>query len=435
MMKMLRYLPLLAMALVSTAGGADDRQTISQGEISGEIEQILARPEIGLADLLLIAGLSNPDLAMARIEVQARTGRLRQAGLYPNPELSLEGEEWSLDDSAFYKQKVELSQVLVIGGRRGAALDAARTAVDQAGVLAQGVRRKTLLRVHHWWADQIHFREVEETLNNLMAEADQTLAIARTRYEAKAAPEAHVTRAMLEVYDLEVVRQDFERERVRSLGEMRIIFGGLSIPVERVTGNLDPANNTTSLLSGPGPEIGSHPALLAARLGVETAEAELETARKERIPDLTLFAAYSQARPDEGDFVAGGISFPLPIFNRNQGRVLETTSLVTTARHQERLASFELEVALDTARLNYHASRQQLSKLTEQIAPAAERALTQARDSYRAGRLMFLELVDAQQTNRDVLLRAITLRRDLALAEADLMSLLGAGPYADLGEE
>ncbi len=48
---------------------------------------------------------------------------------------------------------------------------------------------------------------------------------------------------------------------------------------------------------------------------------------------------------------------------------------------------------------------------------------------------MFLELVDAQRTFNDVLLRTLNLRRDLALAEADLMSLLGAGPYADMGEE
>jgi outer membrane protein TolC len=48
---------------------------------------------------------------------------------------------------------------------------------------------------------------------------------------------------------------------------------------------------------------------------------------------------------------------------------------------------------------------------------------------------MFLELVDAQRTFTDVRLRTLVLRRDLAMAEADLMSLLGAGPYADPGDE
>ena len=98
------------------------------------------------------------------------------------------------------------------------------------------------------------------------------------------------------------------------------------------------------------------------------------------------------------------------------------------------MAVQELEVALSTARLNHATAHDQLDQLTEQIAPAAERALAQAQEAYRAGRLMFLELVDAQRTFNDVRLRTMELRRDLALAEADLMSLLGAGPYADKGE-
>jgi outer membrane protein TolC len=76
-----------------------------------------------------------------------------------------------------------------------------------------------------------------------------------------------------------------------------------------------------------------------------------------------------------------------------------------------------------------------MDQLAGVIFPAAARSLAQAREAYRAGRLMFLELVDAQRTFNDVTLRTMELRRNLAYAEADLMNLLGAGPYADNGEE
>ena len=61
--------------------------------------------------------------------------------------------------------------------------------------------------------------------------------------------------------------------------------------------------------------------------------------------------------------------------------------------------------------------------------------LDQAQEAYRVGRLMFLELVDAQRTYTDVRLRTLELRRDLAKVEADWMSLLGRGAYANPGEE
>ncbi len=434
-MKILRYLPLLALAWATTTAAEDGRQEVSQTEIRREVEGILARPAIGLEDLFRVAELTNPNLAVARIEVQARTGRMEQAGLYPNPELSFEVEEMSVDDPSFNKQKLALSQAVLIGGRRGAAVNAARAEVGQAGELALRERRNTLGRVHKWWADQIYFREVEAAFEELMAEAERTLTIARTRYEAKAAPESHVTRALLEVYDLEVAQQEFERQWVRSTAEMKVLFGGVEVPTDRLNGTLDPDAEAASLPPDTAVQMGDHPTLRAARLGVEAAEAMLTSAKKERIPDLNLFVAYGRARPIDESFVEGGISFALPLFHRNQGRVAETASLVAMARHEERIAAQELEVALSTARWKHRTAHEQLDQLADRISPVAERALTQAQEAYRSGRLMFLELVDAQRTFNDVTLRTMDLRRDLALAEADLMSLLGAGPYADLGEK
>ena len=423
-MRLLRYLPMLVLAFSVSAAA----------ETQMEIDQILARPEIRLDDLFQIAELANPDLAVARLEIEARTGRMRQFDLYPNPEIRFAVEEMFVDDPAVRKQKVELSQALLIGGRRGAAVGAARTQVDQAGELALATRRESLGSVHKWWANQIYFREAGAAFDELQVEAEKTLQIAQARFEAKAAPESHVTRAMLEVYDLEVARQEFERNRGRSVAEMKVLLGGIEIPVERLAGSLDPEAESACRPPDTEAVMETHPSLRAARLGVEAAEAMIQTAKKERIPDLQIFVGYGNARPDFGNFVEGGISLPLPLFQRNQGRLAETTSQAAMARHRERMAVQELEVAMSTARLNHTTAHHQLDQLTEQISPAAERALAQAQEAYRAGRLMFLELVDAQRTFNTVRLRTMELRRDLALAEVDLMSLLGAGPYADKGE-
>jgi cobalt-zinc-cadmium efflux system outer membrane protein len=231
-----------------------------------------------------------------------------------------------------------------------------------------------------------------------------------------------------------VARQQFELERVRSAAEMKVILGGFEVPIERLRGTLDPDAGAFSLPPDTPAVMDDHPALRAAGLGVEAAEAMLTAAKKERIPDLNLFVAYGRAHPEDRNFLEGGVSLPLPLFHRNQGRIAETTSRVALARHREQIIAQELEVSLSTARMNHRTMHEQLDQLAERIAPAAERALAQAQEAYRSGRLMFLELVDAQRTFNDVLLRKMELRRDLALAEADLMSLLGTGPYADLGE-
>jgi outer membrane protein, heavy metal efflux system len=434
-MTTLRYLPLLILAWASIAAAGDDRQDAMGTDARGEIAEILAQPSIGLDDLFLIAELANPDLAMARLDVSARAGRLRQAGLYPNPELSFSVDERSLENPVSEKRKVELSQALPIGGRHGAAVQAARAEVDRAREVAIQKRREILGRVHRWWVDQIHFREIGTEIDALTAEAERTLEIARARFDVKAAPEAHVTRAMLEVYDLETARQELESRRVWSAAEAKVLLGGVEVPTDRLRGSLDPGDSTAGPAYGAATGLDAHPTLRAARYGVEAAEAELATARKERVPDLNVFVAYGSARPDEDDFVEGGISLSLPLFDRNQGRIAETATRVARAHHEERLAVNELSASLSSARSNRRSANEQLDRLLGEIVPAAERSLAQTREAYRTGRLAFLDLVDAQRTYKDVRQRILSLRRDLALAEADLMGLLGAGPYADEGEE
>ena len=126
-MRILRHLPLLMVVLAVTAEADDVGSVYPESEIQTEIDGILARSEIRLEDLFRIADLANPDLAAARLEIEARTGRMQQAGLYPNPMIFFGVDEMSVDDPDIRKQKVLLAQALLISGRRGAAVDASRS--------------------------------------------------------------------------------------------------------------------------------------------------------------------------------------------------------------------------------------------------------------------------------------------------------------------
>ncbi len=424
-------LPLLVLTTAGGAAGEPDNEGPPGG--TSEIAAILAQPEIGLADLFRLAELANPELAIARSDIEAQAGRARQAGLYPNPELALGVEEMSVDDPEQRKTKLVLAQPLVLGGRRGAAVESAQAALAATTQQARTARREALSHVHKLWAEQIHFREADQAFVDLTQAADRTLEIARARFEAKAGPESHVTRALLEVYELELARQNLVREQARSTAMLSALLGGVKVPAERLGGSLDPDAIEAHLPPDVEVELGEHPALQAARFGITAADAAVGTAEKERIPDLTVVLGYGSFEPGLGNYVEAGVALPLPLFNRNQGRVAETRALAARARHEARIVAGELDVTLATAQLRHRQAHDQLETVSERIAPAAERGLAQAQEAYRSGRLMFLELVDAQRIFTDVRLRTLELRRDLAMSEADLMSLLGAGPYADPG--
>jgi cobalt-zinc-cadmium efflux system outer membrane protein len=396
-----------------------------------EAESILNRQELTLADLLGVAELRNPALAAARSAVRANAARARQAGLYPNPIFEFEVEEVSTNDPDIRKDKVSVVQPLIISGRRGAAVAAARANENAAVHLLEQTRRDLYRGVHSLWAEQLYFRETHGALAGLLGVARRTLEIAQARFDARATPESQVTRALLEVYELEIAERLLARERDRASAELEALLGGTRVPLDRLVGTLDPDSLTRQIIEE---DITLHPAVRAAASRVEAAEAIARESRSERIPDLDLFMSYGRVRPDDDGFLEAGVSVPIPLFNRNQGRVAESQALVAEAQDRMRIIESDFQVALAAASGSYQAIRDELRASDDQMRPAAERALAQAQEGYRVGRLPFLELIDAQRTFSTIRLRNLELRRDLVIAEAELLSLAGIGLYGDTGE-
>jgi len=429
---MVRWMPVAFMAWLLFPGPTVAGDGLSGPAFQEEVSAILQQQTITLGDLFRVARLRNPTLGAARSEVLAGAGRVRQAGLYPNPTVELEVEELSTADFGNRTDKVSLVQPLIISGRRGNAVAVAR-ANREASVHALGhARREVYRRIHTLWAEQLYFREAQGLLGELLGVARNTLNIAETRFEARAAPESQVTKALLEVYELETAQQRLTRQRIRATAELSALLGGTQVPLDRVVGEL---GRGTLVPDAFDTDTICHPALNAATNRIEAAAAALREAEADRIPDLGLFLSYGRSRPTGGDFIEAGVSVPLRIFNRNQGRIAESRALVAGAEDQMRIVEGHLQVAFANAVASYHATLDELTASDDRMQPAAERGLAQAQEGYRVGRLPFLELIDAQRTFSNVRLRNLELRRDLVVVEAELLSLAGAGPYADRGEE
>jgi len=398
--------------------------------VQQEVDAILDKPEIVLADLFRLAELRNPELAAAQATVAANAGRARQAGLYPNPVFELEVEELATADPGIRKEKVTLEQPLVISGRRGDAVASARASEEAAGHDFEQTRREIYRRIHTRWADQLYFREADGALADLLDLANHTLQIARVRFKARAAPESHVTKALLEVYELEVAQQRLKQQQAGAEAELLAILGGVHVPMHRVGGSLD-SNPLTGLDEA---DLVPSPSVDAATSRLEAAHAALREARAERVPDLSVFASYGRTRPTGESFIEAGVSVPIPLFNRNQGRVAERSALLAEAEAQVRVVAANFNTKLAAGRARHLAVHTELRTLDEQMLPTARRGLAQAQEGYRVGRLPFLELIDAQRTLSGIRLRNLELRRDLVIAEAELSSLAGTGPYAHTGD-
>src|SRR4029077_5463618 len=93
----------------------------------------------------------------------------------------------------------------------------------------------------------------------------------------------------------------------------------------------------TLVASGAAPDTSAtvawRPDVIAAEAALRKSEAEVRLQKANRIPDPTVLAQYEHEPPDAINTIGLGVSFPLPVWNRNRGNILAAEA----AREQSRL--------------------------------------------------------------------------------------------------
>jgi len=356
--------------------------------------------EIRLEDLLDRARSANPEIAAARAEAHASDGAVRQAGLYPNPRLSLEAEEIPVRDFGLHESEntVALTQTILLGGVRASGVEAARAERERRLAAVEHVRLRILSEVRAAFVELLYLRRADAMYAELLRVAGETLDVARDRVEARAAPEFEMLQPEVEVRNLEIARAGILRELAAVAADLGALLGGEEIPVECVVGSLEAEGEFLAPASWEERIRKGHPGLRAARAGIEAAVAHEREARARRVPDLEVRVAYGRDNAADENIVEAGVSVPLPVFNRSQGEIAQARALANRARREAEAIERRLFAEASAAFAAHEAASQAVEALASRVLPAAARALDQTRDGYRAGRRGLLDVLDAQRT-------------------------------------
>lgn len=396
------------------------------GEDQERVRDLLRGRALGLDQLFQAAELGNARIAAARHAVDAAAGRAWQAELYPNPTLGLQTEEVPAGSPGFERSEntVSLAQTIIVGGRRSAAIAAARTEGDARALALEQTRWDVAAAIREVRTDLLYLQGAEELTTELIAAAQQTHEVAATRLRARATPESEVLKAQVELERLELAHRRLRRERRAALVRLAALVGVDDAGDLRLAGQL-PRDLPDLDLGFVLPRLTEQPGLLAARAEGEAAAREVELAHAQRIPDLGLTLSFGRNNTSDQQILEGGISIPLPLFDRNQGRIHEAEATAAQRRRDAEAMQRRLHAELADLLAEYDSARDAARTHSERIVPAAERAFTQVSEGYRAGRAGFLDLLDAQRTLAEVRLSQLDALRDAHRAMARLTRLTG----------
>ncbi|MBQ5962353.1 TolC family protein [Massilia sp. ZL223] len=373
-----------------------------------------------LAEAIELALRANPALRAAASEVAAKDGALAQAKALPNPELEVLREGQRRERRATTAQ---LSIPFELGGKRAARADAAREERGLAALALADLRvqvRADTSAAFYELAAAIERHRMDQELAALAARAAEAAA---KRVEAgKVSPvdetRARVAQAGARIEVIQAAR-NLESARIR----LAALWGGegASLQIALPAGDLPPAVPLPQLAA----RLDQAPAMQRARAQLRHREALAQVERTRRIPDVTLIVGARREGLDERDQAVVGVSLPLPLFNRNQGALLEALRRVDKARDEEEAERVRLQSELAQAHARLRAALEESALIAAEILPGAESAYRAASRGAELGKFGILDVLDAQRTLFQSKTQYLNAAAESHRAAADIARLTG----------
>jgi cobalt-zinc-cadmium efflux system outer membrane protein len=168
------------------------------------------------------------------------------------------------------------------------------------------------------------------------------------------------------------------------------------------------------------------PAMQVAQVELERRQALTQVERSRRAPDVALTVGSRRSEELGRSQAVIGLSVPLPLFDRNQGALLEAARRTDKARDGLAATAARLETELVQAREDYASARAQAQTLRDEILPGARSAYEATSTGFDYGKFGFLDVLDAQRTLLQAQSHYLTTLADAHRAQAAIFRLTGA---------
>lgn len=378
-----------------------------------------------LEQALEMAERLQPQLAEARALVEAAAGRAQQAGALPNPEAIVGAQQipFNGDQSNQREYIAGIAQPIPLGGRLGKAREAELLDGEVRKRGLEVTRRELRKRVHSAFATALYQDKAFQTQGQVAQNVGKLVATTKARVEAGDAVPEDVARV-----EMELARAEVEVQRSQSLREQAMIalaagIGDARLNVQSLSGNL---NTTLEIptLESLAANLSANPEMLQADANLRASQARIDLAKAERIPDVKVEALYHRLEGTKENTFDIGLSIPLPLFNRNQGRLREARAEATAAEARSRMTENELNLRLRESYGQLTSALATSRALQTEILPRAETVLKSAESRYVAGDTSLADVLPVRRDWAAVQLTHLESLRDVMQAWAEVSGYL-----------
>jgi cobalt-zinc-cadmium efflux system outer membrane protein len=387
-------------------------------------------------DAVREALVANRDLQVARYAIDVARGLLLQAGRLDNPELEL----GYADDFAFNSEGERVgaagfAQRFPVTARLARERDVARRDVAVAEAEVRDFARKLVAEVQSAFYSVRAFDERLDVNRQLIESVRRVEEATARRLEAAEASPAEVSLLRIERLRLEQDAQRLVREREVTTAALVRLLGRTPAAELMPVGELDPGPQPSS--PGAAGRTPDRPDLEATEREIERADADIALSRAEIWEDWRVGLAYENDRQvfdapvgiQQDSFLSVGVTVPLPLWNRQQGRIAAAEAELRRSRRSREALILRVEEEIRVALAQVRTLRSSVDAYAEDILPEATRSQELFERGYRQGLVGIAELLQAQRQYNESRALYLELLGDLRQAAIALEAATGSSPH------
>jgi len=377
--------------------------------------------QVSLATVLSLTRDSSPRLALERQEIAIAEAERRTAGAFPNPTLSYGRQRPGSGNPLFdgkRQQDVAVELPLLIGGQRGARVEAADRRIDASRARAAASGNGLAADAGAAHIALLAAQEKKAVLNTSLDELSRMREIVAGRQVSGMASQYDLLRVDVELEAWRTRAAEADAELVDRQGQLAVLLGFPSWrPV--ALGELKPLDVRIEK------DAVENPSLTAARKEESVAQALTDVARRERFPAVSLNAGRTWTSEPYGSANVLGLAVEIPFLDTRAGAVDKARAEAHSAALRVQLT--EASVRADQTRYQMLVERRTatLEQFRQRMSSRLPALKQMAEDAYRLGRGSIIELLDATRTRYETQLGQLELIAGLMEAQLRLQASRG----------
>lgn len=362
---------------------------------------------ITLDEAIDLAIAHNHTLKATQTQIQQNQAQEITAALRPNPNLTADTLFFPIEPQNFNSNiisnvtefDVGVSYLFERGGKRHRRLEAARDATGQTRYQVSDAVRALMFNTAQQFITVQLAESNLELANQDLASFQQTVDIAQAQYKAGAISEGDLLKITVQLLQFQTDVSAAKVAKAQALASLRQFLGYDAVAANyEVEGDLtyQPLQlNRDDLLAK---ALKNRPDLLAANQGLQAAHSQYALAKANGKVDVTGALTYSHVADE--NTLGATVSFPLPIFDRNQGEIARTRYAMTAAQETAFAASDTVLTDVNSAYEAFNGDQEVVNLYTGGYLKQTQDSRDISEYAYHRGAASLLDFLDAERSYR-----------------------------------